>query len=169
MMKKLILLVACLAFSASGTAYAGEATATAASSATAAVKKFYGWYLVQPNHEWTAHLSQIKSTFDPGLYTMLQTVLHSKANQEEPVMDFDPFVNAQWDATSYALGTPVVKGAEVSVPVTLNPAGHPNPTTKLTAVLRAGASGRWVIYNFIYDATFNLRDFLRKQLKNGGS
>jgi len=31
------------------------------------------------------------------------------------------------------------------------------------------ASGRWLIYNFTYDAAFNLRDFLRKQLKNGAS
>ncbi len=101
-MNRVTLLVACLAFAASSPALASNATT--APSATAAVKDFYGWYLVQPNHEWTAHLSQIKSTFDPTLYTMLQTVLHSKANQEEPVMDFDPFVNAQWDATSYAFG-----------------------------------------------------------------
>jgi hypothetical protein len=167
MMNKLTLLGACLAFAASSSALASNSTAVP--SATAVVKNFYGWYLVQPNHEWTAHLSQIKSTLDPSLYTMLQTVLHSKANQEEPVLDFDPFVNAQWDATTYVLGTPVVKGAEVRVPVTLNPAGHPNPKTTLTAVLRMNASGRWVIYNFIYDATFNLRDFLGKQLKNGGS
>jgi hypothetical protein len=167
MMNKLTLLVACLAFAASSPALASNAIA--APSATAAVKDFYGWYLVQPNHEWTAHLTQIKSRFDPSLYTMLETVLHSKANQEEPVLDFDPFVNAQWDATAYVLGTPVIKGAEVRVPVILNPAGHPNPKSTLTAVLRLNASGRWVIYNFIYDATFNLRDFLRKQLKNGGS
>ncbi len=167
MLNKLTLFVACLAFAASGPALASGSTT--APSATAAVKDFYGWYLVQPNHEWTAHLSQIKWTFDPTLYTMLQTVLHSKANQEEPVLDFDPFVNAQWDAASYVLGTPVVKGAEVRIPVILNPAEHPNPKTTLTVVMRADASGRWVIYNFIYDATFNLRDFLRKQIKNGGS
>lgn len=167
MMNKLTLLVACLAFLPSGTAYAGEAAA--ASSATSVVKNFYGWYLVQPNHEWTAHLPQIKSTFDPSLYLMFETVLHSKANQEEPVMDFDPFVNAQWDATSYVLGTPVIKGAEVRIPVMLNPAGHPNRRTTLTVVLRTDASGRWVIYNFMYSATFNLRDFLSKQLKNSAS
>jgi len=166
-MNRVTLLVACLAFAASSPALASNATT--APRATAAVKDFYGWYLVQPNHEWTAHLSQIKSTFDPTLYTMLQTVLHSKANQEEPVMDFDPFVNAQWDATAYALGTPVVKGAEVLIPVTLNPAGHPNPKTTLTVDLQMDASGRWLIYNFTYDAAFNLRDFLRKQLKNGAS
>ena len=166
-MNKSILLVACVAFAVSSPASASNATAPA--RATAVVKSFYGWYLVQPNHEWTAHLSQIKSTFDPSLYAMLETVLHSKANQEEPVMDFDPFVNAQWDATSYLLGAPVVKGAEVWIPVTLNPAGHPNPKTNLIAVARADGSGRWVIYDFVYDATFNLRGFLRKQLKNGAS
>ncbi len=166
MMNKQTLLVACLAFAASSPVLASNATT--APSATAAVKDFYRWYLVQPNHEWTAHLSQIKSRFDPSLYTLLQTVLHSKANQEEPVMDFDPFVNAQWDATSYVLGTPLLKGAEARIPVILNPAGHPNPKTTLTIVMRADASGGWVIYNFIYDATFNLRDFLGKQLKNSG-
>jgi hypothetical protein len=167
MMNRVTLLVACLAFAASSPALASNATT--APSATAAVKDFYGWYLVQPNHEWTADLSQVKSTFDPSLYTMLETVLRSKANQEQPVMDFDPFVNAQWDATSYLLGTPVVKGADVRIPVTLNPAGQSNPKTTLTVDLRMDASGRWLIFNFIYDATFNLRDFLRKQLQNSGS
>jgi hypothetical protein len=136
------------------------------SAATAVLKKFYGWYLLQPNHEWTEHFGQIKALFDPGLYTMLQTVLHSNANQQEPIMDFDPFVNAQWDAASYAFGTPTSKGNAVQVPVTLNLSGHPNPKTTLTAVLRKNASGSYVIYNLIYDPAFNLRDFLQKQLRN---
>jgi len=134
--------------------------------ATTTLKKFYGWYLLQPNHEWTDHFGQVRPLFDRGLYTMLETVLHSKANQQEPVIDFDPFVNAQWDAKSYALGTPIDKGADVQVPVTLNLSGSPNAKTILTAVLRKNASGSYVIYNLIYDPTFNLRDFLRKQLKN---
>jgi hypothetical protein len=135
------------------------------SRATSTLKKFYSWYHLQPNHEWTAHFGQVKALFDPGLYTVLETVLHSKANQQEPIIDFDPFVNAQWDAKSYALGTPIDKGADVQVPVTLNLSGSPNAKTTLTAVLRRNASGTYVIYNFIYDPTFNLRDFLRKQLK----
>jgi hypothetical protein len=134
-------------------------------AATAVLKKFYSWYLLQPNHEWTEHFGQIKALFDPGLYTMLQTVLHSKANQQEPIIDFDPFVNAQWDAASYAFGTPTSKGSDVQVPVTLNLSGHPNPKTTLIAVLRKNASGSYVIHNLIYDPTFNLRDFLQKQLK----
>jgi len=138
---------------------------TEGSSATAVLKKFYDWYLRQPNHEWTKHFAQTKPLFDPTLYTMLVTVLHSKANQQEPIIDFDPFVNAQWDAASYALGTPTTKGSNVQVPVTLNLSGRPNAKTRLTAVLRKNTSGSYVIYNLIYDPTFNLRDFLRKQLK----
>ena len=135
------------------------------SAATAVIKKFYNWYLIQPSHEWTEHFVRIKALFDPGLYTMLQTVLHSKANQQEPIIDFDPFVNAQWDATSYAFGTPTTKGSDVRVPVTLNLSGHPNPKTTLIAVLRKNTSGSYVIYNLVYNPTFNLRDFLQKQLK----
>ncbi|MBV9736939.1 MAG: DUF3828 domain-containing protein [Candidatus Eremiobacteraeota bacterium] len=138
---------------------------TGGSSATATLRKFYVWYLRQPSHEWTRHFSQIKAVFDPNLYTMLVTVLHSKANQREPIIDFDPFVNAQWDAASYALGAPTTKGGNVQVPVTLNLSGRPNAKTKLTAVLRKNASGSYVIYNLIYDPKFNLRDFLSKQLK----
>jgi hypothetical protein len=134
------------------------------SSPTATLTKFYEWYLRQPNHEWTKNFVQAKAFFDPTLYTMLVTVLHSKANQQEPIIDFDPFVNAQWDAASYALGAPTTKGGNVQVPVTLNLSGRPNAKTKLTAVLRKNASGSYVIYNLIYDPTFNLRDFLRKQL-----
>jgi len=135
------------------------------SGATAALNKFYSWYLRQPNHEWTEHFGQVKALFDPRLYTMLQTVLHSKANQQEPIIDFDPFVNAQSDAASYAFGTPTTKGTDVQVPVTLNLSGRPTAKTRLTAVLRKNASSSYVIYNFIYDPTFNLRDFLQKQLK----
>lgn len=135
------------------------------SAAVAVLKKFYAWYLIQPNHNWADRLGGVKSLFDPGLYTMLETVLHSEANQREPILDFDPFVNAQWDAKSYAFGTPTAKGADVLIPVTLNPSGHPNPKSKLTAVLFRNASGSYVIYNLIYDPTFNLRDFLRQQLK----
>jgi hypothetical protein len=136
------------------------------SGATSTLKKFYAWYSLQPNHEWTGHFSQVRSLFDPGLYTMLEAVLRSKANQQEPIMDFDPFVNAQWDASSYAFGAPIGKNADVQVPVTLNLSGRPNPKTKLTAVLRKTAAGGYIIYNFVYDPTFNLRDFLQKQLRS---
>ena len=135
------------------------------SGATAVLKQFYGWYERQPNHEWTEHFSQVKALFDPGLYSMLVTVLHSKANQREPILDFDPFVNAQWDAASSAFGTPTIIGIDVHVPVTLTPAQRLNPKTRLTAVLRKNASGSYVIYNLIYDPTFNLRGFLQKQVQ----
>ncbi len=135
------------------------------SSATAVLKRFYAWYERQPNHEWTEHFSQVKALFDPGLYSMLETVLHSKANQREPILDFDPFVNAQWDAASSAFGTPTINGVDVRVPVTLTPTQRLNPQTKLTAVLRKNASGSYVIYNLIYDPKFNLREFLEKQVQ----
>ena len=135
------------------------------SAAVAVLKKFYRWYERQPNHEWTRHYSQVKGLFDPGLYTMLETVWHSEANQHEAILDFDPFVNAQWDAASSAFGTPTTNGVDVHVPVTLTPTERLNPKTRLTAVLRKNASGSYVIYNLIYDPKFNLRDFLEKQLK----
>ena len=134
-------------------------------SAIAVLKKFYDWYLRQPNHEFTAHFAQAKPLFDPTLYTMFLTVLHSEANHREAIIDFDPFVNAQWDAQSYAFGAPTMKGASVNVPVTLNLSGKPNARTHLTAVLRKNAAGKYVIYNFVYDPKFNLRDFLSKELK----
>jgi hypothetical protein len=57
---------------------------------------------VQPNHEWTANLSQVKPSFDPTLIGNLQTVLTSAGNKKEPIIDFDPFDNVQWDASAYA-------------------------------------------------------------------
>lgn len=137
----------------------------AANPATAVLKKFYAWYAVQPNHDWAPHISQVKSLFDPGLYTSLLTVLHSEANQKEPIIDFDPFVNAQYDAQSYEFGTPSTKGGDVLVPVTLNRSVRTAPKSTLTAVLRKNAAGNYVIYNLIYDPTFNLRAYLQKVLK----
>jgi hypothetical protein len=133
--------------------------------ATAVLGKFYHWYSVQPNHRWTDHFNQVKSLFDPTLYSMLLAVLNSTANQREPVLDFDPFVNAQWDAKSYAFGKPSATGRDVSIPVTLNLSGRPEATTKLTAVMRSEAPGGYVIHNIVYDPKFNLREFLSKELR----
>jgi serine protease inhibitor len=141
------------------------AAGVAASPATAVLKKFYQWYSVQPNHDWTPHFSQVKSLFDRGLYAALLAVLRSEANQKEPIIDFDPFVNAQFDAQSYEFGTPSTKGGDVLVPVTLNRSVRTAPKSTLTAVLRKNAAGSYVIYNLIYDPKFNLRDYLQKQLK----
>ena len=133
--------------------------------ATAVLKKFYNWYLRQPNHEWMKGFNQVKPLFDPTLHTMLQTVLHSEANQHEAIIDFDPFVNAQYDAVAYAFGTAKVKKSDVNIPVVLTLSGRGLAKTKLTAVMRKKAAGSYVIYNFVYDPKFNLRDFLRQQLK----
>jgi len=138
------------------------AAQSTAGDATAVLKRFYDWYLRQPNHEWMAHYSQMKIWLDPTLYTMLQTVLRSEANQREAIIDFDPFVNAQYDAVAYAFGTAQVKNNAVNVPVTLTLSGRQTAKTHLTAVLRKGAGGKYVIYNFVYDPKFNFRHFLSK-------
>ena len=135
------------------------------SGATAVLKQLYNWYLRQPNHEWTRHIAQVKPLFDPRLYTMFVTVLHSEANKREAIIDFDPLVNAQWDAVSYALGAPQMKTNGVNVPVTLKLSGRGTTRTNLTAVLHKNSAGHYVIYNLVYDPKFNLRDFLSQQLK----
>ena len=135
------------------------------SDATVVLKKFYDWYLRLPNHNWDAHLDQVKSLFDPGLYTMLQTILHREARAHEEIMDFDVFVNAQWDAVAYAFGTPTAKNSSVNVPVKLTLSAR-ELKTKLTVVLRKNAGGEYVIYDVIYDnAKSTLRGLLRTWLK----
>ena len=147
-----------------GSAFLFAAAPTPARSttldATAVLKTFYTWYFRVPNHNWSGRFAEVKALFDPGLYTMLQTVVHKEARAREPIMDFDPFVNAQYDVTAYALGTPVVKNSNVNVPVALTLYHGPNNKARLTAVLRKNAVGRYVIYNLVYDPKNNLRDLL---------
>ena len=133
--------------------------------ATTVVKKFYDWYLRQPNHEWESRFRQVKELFDPGLHANLQTVMQRERSQNGEIMDFDPFVNAQWDAVAYALGTPIAKNNEVNVPVRLTLSAR-ELKTKLTAVLRKDADGNYVIYDVIYpNAKSTLRALLRIWLK----
>jgi Protein of unknown function (DUF3828) len=132
--------------------------------ATAVVKDFYAWDLAQPNGNWTAHFDQAQRFFDAGLYQRIQASLARQLKNQDMIFDFDPFVNAQWNAAAYKFGTPAVKGADTQIPVTLTLSGRPNATSKLTMVVRQEATG-FVIYNIIYDPTFNLRDYLQTALK----
>ena len=135
--------------------------------ATATLKKFYDWYLRQPNHVWEPRFRQVTALFDPGLHKMLQTVLDREASTHDEIMDFDPFVNAQWDAVAYAFGTPTAKLNNVNVPVMLTLSGRPtNFRSKLAAVLRTNGAGKYVIYDIVYkDTKSTLRGLLRIWLK----
>jgi hypothetical protein len=138
------------------------AAPTYGSGATAVVSRFYRWYLAQHGRVGE-HFSQARAMFDPGLYALLQKAYQRNA-RGQLTLDFDPFANGQQLAGSYALGAPKVSGNMVQVPVTVGLAEVPHGKTHLVAVVKRSGSD-YVIYNLVYDPTFNLRDTLSKALK----
>ncbi|MFY9718895.1 MAG: hypothetical protein WAK16_04555 [Candidatus Cybelea sp.] len=134
---------------------------TADTGAVAAVRSFYAWDFAQSNGNWTTHFGQAKKFFRPSLYALLQQSLAKQAKTNEVILDFDPFVNAQSNASAYELGTPVDKGSVTLVPVTLT-IPHSTSKTHLTMVVSLGPDG-YAIYDVLYaNPTFTLRGYLQK-------
>jgi hypothetical protein len=131
------------------------------SGAVAAVRSFYAWDFAQSNGDWTTHFGRAKKFFRPSLYALLQQALAKQAKTNEVILDFDPFVNAQSNASAYELGTPVDKGSVTLVPVTLT-IPHSTTKTHLTMVVSHSPDG-YAIYDVLYaNPTFTLRGYLQK-------
>lgn len=158
-LKVLAMLVACCTVTASMVPISARADS---SGATTVVRKLYDWYLSLHGNV-DPHFAQARAWFDPGLYALLQKAYWRNAHRQL-TLDFDPYANAQWEVGSYSLGVPQTSGGMTAVPVTVRLAGQPNGKTHLTVMVKQ-EGGAYVIYNFVYDSTFNLRDDLVKALK----
>jgi hypothetical protein len=135
------------------------------SAAVAVVRSFYAWDFAQRNGDWTTHFDEAKQFFRPSLYALLRQALVKQAKTNDVILDFDPFVNAQSNATGYELGTPVDKGSVTLIPVTLTIPHWTSKTHLTMAVSRS--SGGYAIYDVLYtNPTFNLRGYLQKALSN---
>jgi hypothetical protein len=161
----LALLVATAIFTAAAPASAQNATPTSV------VDGFYHWYFTDTgsNHEWFKHLSGAQRYLDPTLYANLAAALDREQKTHSEIIDFDPWVNAQWDAQAYAVGTVSAHGKAFWIPVTLTLSGRPNSTTHLTMIVGKNSSGEYRIDNVVYTVdktTFDLSSFLTKALKS---
>ncbi|HEV7180581.1 MAG TPA: hypothetical protein VGN11_11975 [Candidatus Baltobacteraceae bacterium] len=83
--------------------------------------------------------------------------------EQAEILDFNPFVDAQIEAQSYATGKPSGTGTTVSVPVSLRFAHAQVPGIVHVIVVR-GPTG-WRIDNFVYPANGDLRRTLQDSLK----
>ena len=134
------------------------------SGAVAVVRNFYAWDFAQRNGDWTTHFDEAQKFFRPSLYALLREALAKQAKTDNVILDFDPFVNAQSNASGYELGTPVVKGSVTLVPVTLTIPHWATPKTHLTMVISHSPDG-YAIYDVLYtNPTFSLRGYLQKEV-----
>lgn len=157
MKRKLSTLFALTAFLL--TCFASGAAQT--SGATQVVNAFYGWYFANQAN-WT-NLSGARQFFTPALYAPLEKVIEQEKREQAEILDFNPFVDAQIEAQSYATGTSSGNGATVSVPVSLR-FPHSKEPGILHVIVRRGPSG-WKIDNFVYPDNGNLRRTLQDALK----
>lgn len=115
-------------------------------------KAFYTWYFKAGNKMWD-HLSQVKPLFDASLYGKLQAWYKSGH------VDFDPFINAQMNATGFSMGAVKFDRDFALIPVTLTIAR--GGKTKVTVALHRVVD-HYEIFNFIYGPDFDLRTTLEK-------
>ncbi len=126
----------------------------------ARVKAFYDWYL-KAGDQYRQKFSEAEPHFQKEFFTLVQNGL-KRGPSDGFWIDFDPFVNAQMPATSFAVGKAQVDVnlAQVIVTPTLSRGGEA-PAFKVY-LLKRGSD--WKISNFVYDG-FTLRNFLEEGLK----
>jgi Protein of unknown function (DUF3828) len=133
--------------------------------ATNVVRHLYDWYFGAQRHRpgmWMNDLVHARPSLDPALYALLRAgVTYDNDHHSADILDFDPFVAAQIDASSYAVGPPAGSGDRVVVPVTLT-YRHGGKNVVRVIVQREGTSYR--VYD-IEGKDYALRSLLTMNLK----
>lgn len=123
------------------------------------VRAFYDWYLKNP---MTARdrFAEAEKHFEKELFSLL-TQGFGRGPSDGFWIDFDPFVNAQMEASKVdiAKAQKDVNIAQVKVTPTFSRGGQ-GQVFKVYLLLEGK---QWKIQNFVYPE-FNLRDFLKRGL-----
>lgn len=133
--------------------------------ATSVVRRLYDWYFAAQAHRpgmWMDDLVHARPYLDPKLYALLRAgVTYDNAHHSADILDFDPFIAAQIEASSFVVGAPAGTGARVVVPVTLA-YRHGGKNVVRVVVQREGTSYR--VYD-IEGKDYALRSLLTLNLK----
>jgi hypothetical protein len=125
---------------------------------TALVKDFYAWYM-KDQKKSLAGISQWKDNFEEKLYEeLMEAMKKSPAENNSLWLDFDPFLNAQVYATSFAIGKTSRRNNTATVAVSLKYEREGKQSLKVFLI---GSGGVWRIANLIYDDNTTLYRILR--------
>jgi Protein of unknown function (DUF3828) len=135
----------CLALSGALIAGSPVAAASAPATPTAVVKSFYAWVFA-PRSAWD-RLPAAKSFLTPSFYALLASVMPYEQRTHREVLDADPFIDAQIEASGVTVGEATVKGSKATVNVAVH---YPKSSAggRVTVVLLETARG-WRIDDLV--------------------
>jgi hypothetical protein len=143
---------------------AATVTAEAAASAPAAVvRSFYQWYLspAAKGHTFD-HLGAARAYFTPSFYALLSRVMpYERAHGE--VLEADPFIDAQIEASAVNVGTAAVANGSATVLVTVRYPGSSSAGHVRVIVVNTAAG--WRIDDFIGTTGGSVRKLLAQNMK----
>jgi DNA-binding winged helix-turn-helix (wHTH) protein/Tfp pilus assembly protein PilF len=141
-----------------------SAVADAASTPESVVRAFYKWDLsIKYPDTWTSHVSGLKPFMTPSLYKLLGEIGPYEVKHQSELLDADPFIDAQIDASSAKVGVADTSGGSANVPVTIHYANSTD-TGRVTVVLLKTANG-WLIDDFVGARGGSLRKNLAANMK----
>jgi len=133
-------------------------TVTQYKDPTALVKDFYTWYMKDQKSS-LAGISQWKDNFEEKLYEELMEAMKKSPEENNSLwLDFDPFLNAQVYATSFAIGKTSKRNKTATVTVSMKYEREGKQSLKVFLI---GSGGVWRVANLIYDDNTTLYKILR--------
>jgi hypothetical protein len=142
---------------------AATVSAGAAAPAPAAVvRSFYQWYLspAAKGHTFD-HLGAARPYFTPSFYALLSRVMPYERVHGE-VLEADPFIDAQIEASAVSVGTATVANGSATVPVTVRYRGSSSGRVRVIVVKTASG---WRIDDFIGTTGGSVRKTLAQNMK----
>jgi hypothetical protein len=127
----------------------------ASETPSAVVESFYEWFFSRDN-VYREKISEQSEIFEPELMNNLIQGFSKKPGDKNGWVDFNPFLNAQWDGDSASVRREIIHGNTASVIVDIK-LTRGNSSVK---VFLRKTGDNWKIANFIYE-DFNLLSFLK--------
>jgi hypothetical protein len=138
----------------------------AATNPGSVVKEFYTWYMACSRKVPgpCERIAEKKELVTPSLYNQIRKASGLDPRTAENYLDFDPFIDAQVHARSFAAGEEKVSGDTASVPVTITYERGGEKKIITVALQRTGSV--WRISNFLGGEGYDLAKTLAEM--NGG-
>jgi hypothetical protein len=137
--------------------------AAAAPTPTAVVRSFYQWYFSPSAKGHTFdHLGAAREFFTPSFYALLSRVMPYERLHGE-VLEADPFIDAQIEASSVSVGSATITDGSAAVPVTVRyPRSISGGQVKVIVVKTAAG---WRIDDFVGTTGGSVKSMLAHNMK----
>lgn len=111
------------------------------------VKELYTWVFKHDQNPDVATMEEKQDLFQPAFYEALTQAMDASQDDEQPALDFMPFVNAQDEFDSFRLGETIGEVDGTVVPVILR-MGKDEVKVDVELVKN---QGEWKISNLLYE------------------